>query len=93
MGAGKSTVGAHVADLTARPFVDLDRSIERRHGPISELFSSGSTLFEAQRSACEIVMSRKSSHASDSSSFSFFLAAFSSPEEEAIFWIASSVRM
>jgi len=45
MGAGKSTVGAHVADLTARPFVDLDRSIERRHGPISELFEQGEPQF------------------------------------------------
>ena len=38
MGAGKSTVGARVATLTARPFVDLDRLIEKRHGPIPELF-------------------------------------------------------
>jgi shikimate kinase/3-dehydroquinate synthase len=38
MGAGKSTVGARVAGLTARPFVDLDRLIEKRHGPIPELF-------------------------------------------------------
>ena len=38
MGAGKSTVGARVATLTARPFVDLDRLIEMRHGPIPELF-------------------------------------------------------
>jgi shikimate kinase / 3-dehydroquinate synthase len=38
MGAGKSTVGARVAALTARPFVDLDGLIEKRHGPIPELF-------------------------------------------------------
>ena len=40
MGAGKSTVGARVATLTARPFVDLDRLIEKRHGPIPELFEA-----------------------------------------------------
>ena len=33
MGAGKSAVGARVAELTAQPFVDLDRRIEERHGP------------------------------------------------------------
>jgi shikimate kinase / 3-dehydroquinate synthase len=38
MGAGKSTIGADVARLTERPFVDLDEEIERRHGPISEIF-------------------------------------------------------
>ena len=38
MGAGKSTVGARVAEATARPFVDLDALIEKRHGPIPELF-------------------------------------------------------
>ena len=40
MGAGKSTVGARVAELTARPFVDLDGLIEKRHGPIAELFEA-----------------------------------------------------
>jgi 3-dehydroquinate synthetase len=40
MGAGKSTVGARVAELTARPFVDLDALIEKRHGPIPELFET-----------------------------------------------------
>jgi shikimate kinase / 3-dehydroquinate synthase len=38
MGAGKSTVGARVAEATARAFVDLDALIEKRHGPIPELF-------------------------------------------------------
>jgi shikimate kinase/3-dehydroquinate synthase len=38
MGAGKTTVGREVADRTRRPFVDLDREIEKRHGPISEIF-------------------------------------------------------
>ncbi len=45
MGAGKSTVGARVAELAARPFVDLDRLIERRHGPIPELFERGEADF------------------------------------------------
>ncbi|MGH3041540.1 MAG: shikimate kinase, partial [Gaiellaceae bacterium] len=45
MGAGKSTVGARVAEATARPFVDLDRVIERRHGPIPELFERGEGEF------------------------------------------------
>ncbi len=45
MGAGKSTVGARVAELTARPFVDLDGLIERRHGPIPELFAGGEAEF------------------------------------------------
>ena len=29
MGAGKTTLGSHVADLIGRPFVDLDREIEK----------------------------------------------------------------
>jgi shikimate kinase/3-dehydroquinate synthase len=45
MGAGKTTVGALVAGLTARPFLDLDRLIERRHGPIPELFDKGEAEF------------------------------------------------
>jgi shikimate kinase / 3-dehydroquinate synthase len=45
MGAGKSTVGARVAEATARQFVDLDRLIERRHGPIPELFERGEREF------------------------------------------------
>ena len=45
MGAGKSTVGARVGEATARPFVDLDRLIEERHGPIPELFERGEPEF------------------------------------------------
>jgi shikimate kinase/3-dehydroquinate synthase len=45
MGAGKSTIGQEVAGLSDRPFVDLDREIERRHGPISELFGRGEAEF------------------------------------------------
>lgn len=45
MGAGKSTIGARVAELTARPFVDLDALIEKRHVPIAELFARGEAEF------------------------------------------------
>jgi 3-dehydroquinate synthetase len=39
MGAGKSTVGAEVADVLGRPFFDVDREIEEAHGPIWDLFA------------------------------------------------------
>jgi shikimate kinase / 3-dehydroquinate synthase len=46
MGAGKSTIGREVAQRIARPFVDLDRELEQRHGPIPELFQErGETEF------------------------------------------------
>ncbi len=45
MGAGKSTIGQRVAGLSGRPFVDLDREIERRHGPVTELFERGEPEF------------------------------------------------
>ena len=45
MGAGKSTVGARVAEVTGRPFVDLDVLIERRHVPIPRLFARGEAEF------------------------------------------------
>src|SRR5919201_3873430 len=39
-GAGKSTVGAAVAERLGRTFLDLDREIERRQGvPISQIFA------------------------------------------------------
>jgi XRE family aerobic/anaerobic benzoate catabolism transcriptional regulator len=39
-GAGKSTVGAALAERTGRPFVELDREVERRAGlSLSELFA------------------------------------------------------
>jgi shikimate kinase/3-dehydroquinate synthase len=38
MGAGKSTIGREAAERTSRPFVDTDEEIERRHGPIPQLF-------------------------------------------------------
>ncbi|HEX2044045.1 MAG TPA: bifunctional shikimate kinase/3-dehydroquinate synthase [Gaiellaceae bacterium] len=45
MGAGKSRIGARVAERVARPFVDLDALIERRHVPIPELFRRGEAEF------------------------------------------------
>ena len=45
MGAGKSTIGREVAAVTGRPFVDVDREIERRHGPVAELFVRGEPEF------------------------------------------------
>jgi shikimate kinase/3-dehydroquinate synthase len=42
MGAGKSTLGAEVAERLGRPFVDLDREIEaQQRRSISELFAQG----------------------------------------------------
>ena len=38
MGAGKSTVGREVARMTQRTFVDADEEIEKRHGPIAQIF-------------------------------------------------------
>jgi shikimate kinase/3-dehydroquinate synthase len=45
MGAGKSTIGQEVANLSGRPFVDLDREIESRHGAVAELFERGEPEF------------------------------------------------
>lgn len=39
MGTGKSTVGRIVATRLGLPFVDTDAEIERRHGPIPEIFA------------------------------------------------------
>jgi shikimate kinase/3-dehydroquinate synthase len=48
MGVGKSTIGEEAARLSDRPFVDLDRELERRHGPIAELFSRGEPEFRRE---------------------------------------------
>jgi shikimate kinase / 3-dehydroquinate synthase len=45
MGAGKSTLGRELAQLTHRPFVDTDEEIEERFGPIGELFERGEPEF------------------------------------------------
>ena len=45
MGAGKSRLGRELARLTRRPFVDTDEEIEKRFGPIGELFERGEPEF------------------------------------------------
>ena len=40
MGAGKSTIGARVAERLGRAFVDLDVEIERDQGAIEEIFET-----------------------------------------------------
>jgi shikimate kinase/3-dehydroquinate synthase len=45
MGAGKTTLGRELAQLTQRPFVDTDEEIEKRFGPIGELFERGESEF------------------------------------------------
>jgi shikimate kinase / 3-dehydroquinate synthase len=39
MGAGKTTLGAALAERLARPFHDVDREVEEVHGEISTLFA------------------------------------------------------
>ena len=39
MGSGKSAVGRAAAAVLQREFVDTDAEIERRHGPIPEIFA------------------------------------------------------
>jgi shikimate kinase/3-dehydroquinate synthase len=45
MGAGKSTIGRELAHRTNRPFVDTDEEIEKRFGPIGQLFERGEPEF------------------------------------------------
>ncbi|MDQ6766943.1 MAG: shikimate kinase [Candidatus Eremiobacteraeota bacterium] len=40
MGAGKTTTGKRLARLLGLRFVDTDAEIERRHGPIRDIFTS-----------------------------------------------------
>jgi 3-dehydroquinate synthetase len=40
MGAGKTTLGAEVADRLGRPFRDVDAELEHAHGPIADLFET-----------------------------------------------------
>jgi shikimate kinase / 3-dehydroquinate synthase len=40
MGAGKTTVGEHVARRLGRPFLDIDEAIAAEHAPITELFAT-----------------------------------------------------
>jgi shikimate kinase/3-dehydroquinate synthase len=61
MGAGKSTIGQDVARLSGRPFVDLDREIERRHGSVAELFERGEPEFRRieEELAAEVLASSR----------------------------------
>jgi shikimate kinase/3-dehydroquinate synthase len=45
MGAGKSTIGRDLAERTQRPFIDTDEEIEKRFGPIGDLFERGEPEF------------------------------------------------
>src|SRR2546430_5089505 len=45
MGAGNTTIDEEVDRQIGRPFVDLDREIERRHGAIAALFESSEPTF------------------------------------------------
>ncbi|RDI75053.1 3-dehydroquinate synthase [Gaiella occulta] len=48
MGAGKTTLGERVAQRLRRPFIDLDREIERRTGStVADLFARGESAFRA----------------------------------------------
>jgi shikimate kinase/3-dehydroquinate synthase len=48
MGAGKSRIGLDLARRIDRPFIDTDQEIERRHGPIAQIFEErGEAEFRA----------------------------------------------
>lgn len=66
MATGKSTVGRRLAELTSRPFVDLDASIEAEQGRIiSALFSErGESAFRAlERETLERLLSERAKEA------------------------------
>ena len=50
MGAGKTSLGRPLARLTQRPFVDTDEEIEKRFGPIGELFERANSSSGGSRS-------------------------------------------
>jgi shikimate kinase / 3-dehydroquinate synthase len=58
MGAGKSTVGAEVAERIGRPFVDLDRTIERElNASVAEIFAErGESAFREHEEELTVEM-------------------------------------
>jgi shikimate kinase / 3-dehydroquinate synthase len=59
MGAGKTTIGARVAERTGRYFVDLDRAIEQATGTsIAELLGRGDFRLEEERHAVSTLATR-----------------------------------
>ena len=54
-GAGKTTVGARVADRLGRRFVDVDAELVRRHGPIVDQFRADGEAAFRQRERAQIV--------------------------------------
>ena len=47
MGAGKSTAGRILAEITGREFLETDARIEELYGPIPALFERGEAVFRA----------------------------------------------
>jgi shikimate kinase len=57
-GCGKSTIGKYVARRLCRPFIDVDKAIEKHFGPIPKLFEPGEANFrqcetQAVEEACQ----------------------------------------
>jgi len=63
MGAGKTTTGRRLARLLGIAFIDTDAEIERRHGPISDIFKDhGETEFRKIEAAVIADLSRAGPH-------------------------------
>ena len=58
MGAGKTSVGERLSELTGRRFIDTDKVIEKRHGSITDIFARfGEAHFRALESALAVELS------------------------------------
>jgi shikimate kinase len=63
MGAGKTTTGRRLARLLDLAFIDTDAEIERRHGPISDIFKvQGETEFRKIEATLIADLSRAGPH-------------------------------
>ena len=63
MGAGKTTTGRRLARLLDLDFIDTDAEIERRHGPISDIFKvHGEPEFRKIEAAVIAELSRSGPH-------------------------------